>query len=204
MKNSNIRLRSINSLLTDEQGQPTRFLIPAYQRGYRWAPLQVTQLLDDVWEFIQTSKARDPKEFYCLQPLVIKPRSNGEYEVVDGQQRLITIYILLTYLQDIVKVLGKARFQINFETRGEANEPFLQHIDLNRAKENVDFFHICEALKAIEAWFSGRDSMHKLKLLQHFLNDDEAGLNVKVIWFELSEHDDPVAAFTRLNVGKIP
>ncbi|NTV46872.1 MAG: DUF1524 domain-containing protein, partial [Chlorobiales bacterium] len=91
-----------------------------------------------------------------------------------------------------------------FETRGEANEPFLEHIDLSQADKNVDFFHICEAYKAIEAWFSGRDPMHKLKLLQHFLNDDEAGRNVKVIWFELAEHDDPIAAFTRLNVGKIP
>jgi hypothetical protein len=204
MKDSSIRLRSINSLLTDEQGQSTRFWIPAYQRGYRWAPLQVTQLLNDVWEFIQASEEGHRQAFYCLQPLVIKARDGGDYEVVDGQQRLTTIYILLTYLKDMVAILGKTRFQINFETRGEANEPFLQHIDLARAEENVDFFHICEAYKAIESWFSGRDGMHKLKLLQHFLNDDEAGRNVKVIWFELAGHDDPVAAFTRLNIGKIP
>jgi len=204
MKDSSIRLRSINSLLTDEQDQPTRFWIPAYQRGYRWAPLQVTQLMDDVWDFIQTSEGGHRQAFYCLQPLVIKARADGDYEVVDGQQRLTTIYILLTYLSDIAAILGKARFQINFETRGEANEPFLQHIDLDRAEENVDFFHICEAYKAIDSWFSGRDPMHKLKLLQHFLNDDESGRNVKVIWFELAENDDPVAAFTRLNVGKIP
>lgn len=204
MKDSSIRLRSINSLLTDEQGHPTRFWIPAYQRGYRWAPLQVSQLLDDVWEFIQTSEGGNRHAFYCLQPLVIKSRSGGDYEVVDGQQRLTTIYILLTYLKEMVAMLGKTRFQISFETRGEANEPFLQHIDLSRAEENVDFFHICEAYKAIDTWFASRDAMHKLKLLQHFLNDDEAGRNVKVIWFELAEHDNPVAAFTRLNVGKIP
>jgi hypothetical protein len=204
MKDSSIHLRSINSLLTDEQGQPSRFWIPGYQRGYRWAPLQVTQLLDDVWEFTMKSEEGKRQAFYCLQPLVIKARDGGEYEVVDGQQRLTTIYILLTYLKDMVTMLGKARFQISFETRGEANEPFLQHIDLRRAEENVDFFHICEAYKTIEAWFANRDQMHKLKLLQHFLNDDETGRNVKVIWFELAEHDDPVAAFTRLNVGKIP
>ena len=46
--------------------------------------------------------------------------------------------------------------------------------------------------------------MHKLKLLQHLLNDDEAGRNVKVIWFQLADRDNPVDAFTRLNVGKIP
>lgn len=204
MKDSSIRLKSINSILTDEHGEPTRFWIPAYQRGYRWAPLQVTQLLDDVWEFIQKSEEGKRQAFYCLQPLVIKTRSTGDYEVVDGQQRLTTIYILLTYLNDMVTVLGKTRFKIRFETRGEANEPFLENIDLSRAEENVDFYYICEAFNAIKAWFSERDAMHKLKLLQHFLNDDETGRNVKVIWFELSDHDDPVAAFTRLNVGKIP
>ena len=52
MKDSSISIKPISDLLTDSEGQPTRFWIPAYQRGYRWKPLQVTQLLDDVWEFI--------------------------------------------------------------------------------------------------------------------------------------------------------
>ena len=204
MKDSSISIKPVTDLLTDADGQPTNFWIPAYQRGYRWKPLQVTQLLDDVWEFIQNSEDGKRQAFYCLQPLVIKAHKGGRYEVVDGQQRLLTIYILLTYLKDMTTMLGKTRFDITFETRGEANEPFLTEIDLTRAEENVDFFHICEAYKAIDTWFSDRDSMHRLKLLQHFLNDDEAGRNVKVIWFELSEGDNPVDAFTRLNVGKIP
>ena len=204
MENSSICLKSINDLLTDEQGQPTRFWIPAYQRGYRWTPLQVTQLLDDVWEFIQGSEEGSRQAFYCLQPLVIKARDSGDFEVVDGQQRLTTIYILLTYLKDIVSLLGKAPFQIHYETRGEANEPFLEDIDIERAEENIDFFFMCEARKAIETWVSERDSSHTLKLLQHLLNDDEAGRNVKVIWFQLAENDNSVDAFTRLNVGKIP
>lgn len=204
MKDSSICLKPVNDLLADDDGNPTQFQIPAYQRGYRWKPLQVTQLLDDVWEFIQNSDSGSREAFYCLQPIVIKTHADGIFEVVDGQQRLTTIYILLTYLKEITDVLGKSRFNITFETRGESNEPFLAEIDLNRAEENVDFFHICEAYKAVDAWFTNRDSSHKLLLLQHLLNDDEVGRNVKVIWFELSENDNPVDAFTRLNVGKIP
>jgi hypothetical protein len=204
MKEAGIQLRPVNSLLTGAAGQPARYWIPGYQRGYRWTELQVTQLLDDIWEFIQTSEGGSRQAFYCLQPLVIKARPEGDYEVVDGQQRLTTLYILLTYLSEMVAMLGKTRFQLRFETRGAANEPFLAHIDQTRAEENVDFFHISAAYRAIEKWFEGRDGMHKLKLLQHLLNDDEAGRNVKVIWFELAIQDDPVAAFTRLNVGKIP
>src|SRR5437667_3919984 len=173
MSDSTICLKAVNALLTDEQGRPTNYWIPAYQRGYRWSPLQVTQLLDDLWEFIQASEGGNRHQFYCLQPLVIKVLTDGVFEVVDGQQRLTTIYILLTYLKDIVTMLGKTRFKLTFATRGEANEPFLENIDHSRAKENVDFFHICEAYNAVEPWFSNRDGMHKLKLLQHLLNDDE-------------------------------
>ena len=205
MKNTTISTRPITDLLTDGDGNPTRFWIPAYQRGYRWKPLQVTHLLDDVWEFIQDSEGRNRQFFYCLQPLVIKVRENGRcYEVVDGQQRLTTIYILITYLKDIMDDLGKTRFILEFETRGETNKAFLAEIDLKRANENIDFFHICEAFLAIKDWFSKRDEMHKRKLLEHFLNNDEVGRNVKVIWFQLSDTEEAVDAFTRLNVGKIP
>jgi len=204
MNETGIQLRPINSLLKGANGEPASYWIPAYQRGYRWTPLQVTQLLDDIWEFIQHSENQSKESFYCLQPLVMRERTEGEYEVVDGQQRLTTIYILLTYLADLVNVLGKSRYQIHFETRGESNEAFLTNIDVARANENVDFFHISQAWSAIDNWFSDRDSSHKLTLLQHLLNDDVVGRNVKVIWFELGNTDDPVAAFTRLNVGKIP
>ena len=173
MNGSFICLKPINDLLIDEQGQPTRFWIPAYQRGFRWTPLQVTQLLDDVWEYFQGSEERNKQAFYCLQPLVIMASANGKLEVVDGQQRLTTIYILLTYLKDLMIPLKKTQFQIHFETRGEANESFLENIDLSRAEENVDFFHMCRAYDAIEDWFSKRDSMHRITFLQHLLNDDK-------------------------------
>jgi len=204
MNDSTICLKPISALLTDGEGRPTNYWIPAYQRGYRWSPLQVTQLLDDVWDFVQESEGGNRHQFYCLQPLVIKALPDGVFEVVDGQQRLTTIYILLTYLKEMVAMLGKTRFQLTFATRGQANETFLKDIDLTRAEQNVDFFHICQAYRAVEGWFQNRDGMHKLKLLQHLLNDDEAGRNVKVIWFQLAGSDNPVDAFTRLNVGKIP
>lgn len=196
-----IELRSINRLLVDEDGSPARYWIPAYQRGYRWDRLQVTQLLDDIWDFTQASEEKRRTSFYCLQPLVVRKLEDGGYEVVDGQQRLTTIFILLSHRNEILTLLGKQRFSIDYETRDPA---FLDEIDLDRSNENVDFYHICQAWRAIEEWLAGRDRMHALKLLQHLLNDDEAGRNVKVIWYELAPNDDPVAAFTRLNIGKIP
>ncbi|WP_368187197.1 DUF262 domain-containing protein [Aestuariibius sp. HNIBRBA575] len=196
-----IELRSINRLIVDDDGAPARYWIPAYQRGYRWDRLQVTQLLDDIWDFIQASEENRRTSFYCLQPLVVRKLEDGRYEVVDGQQRLTTIFILLSHRKEILTLLGKQRFSIDYETR---DCTFLDEIDLDRSNENVDFHHICQAWRAVEEWLAGRDRMHALKLLQHLLNDDEAGRNVKVIWYELAPNDDPVAAFTRLNIGKIP
>ena len=84
MNDSTICLKPISALLTDEQGHPSNYWIPAYQRGYRWSPLQVTQLLDDVWDFVQESDGGNRQQFYCLQPLVIKVLPSGAFEVVDG------------------------------------------------------------------------------------------------------------------------
>ncbi len=204
MQAHSIELKSVSDLLVDEYGDERRFWIPDYQRGYRWTPLQVTQLLDDVWEFVQR-EAGSRQSFYCLQPVVIKRRSDMSYEVVDGQQRLVTIHILLSYLADIASILGKRSFKIAFATRGSLGEGFLEHIDPNQADDNVDFFHMAAAYKAIETWFSQHDNgMQRLRLLQHLLNDDATGRNVKVIWFELHCSDNPIGAFTRLNIGKIP
>ena len=60
------------------------FLIPDYQRGYRWETQQVTDLLNDISFFYKEF----PGESYSMQPIVVK-RKNGKWEVVDGQQRLV-------------------------------------------------------------------------------------------------------------------
>ncbi len=198
MSDAAICLRPVNDLLKE------RFYVPFYQRGYRWTERQVQDLLNDIWEFQASSEGSDRASFYCLQPIVVKKRTSGEWELVDGQQRLTTILVLLVCLKPLVAALEKTQFVMTFETRSETSGAFLQNIDLARRDENIDYHHICNAYDVINKWFSGRDGSHKLKLLQSLLNDDEVGRNVKVIWYELPDTDDPVEAFTRLNVGKIP
>ena len=107
-----IDLRSVNRLLVDDEGAPAKYWIPAYQRGYRWTGLQVTQLLDDIWDFIQASEKKRRTSFYCLQPLVVRKLGDGRYEVVDGQQRLTSLFILLSRKKDILGLLGKKLFRI--------------------------------------------------------------------------------------------
>ncbi len=180
------------------------FFIHGYQRGYRWTEQQVNDLLNDINEF-------EPKNgsWYCLQPLVVKELKEdtfkrikeeatsleevksllkGRWEVIDGQQRLTTIYLILACLGVTDK------YTIEYETREDSKE-FLEKIS-----ENIDFFYMHKAYETIEKFFD------KKKNQEHFQEDfkDKLLNNVKFIWYEIDEEENPVTVFTRLNMGKIP
>ncbi len=195
MTTNKISLKCIHDLLG------YHFIIPAFQRGFRWTHQQVNDLLDDIWEFTQKD-GKPKKEFYCLQPVVIAPENTG-YSVIDGQQRLTTIYIILSVLNEIKKLLTEENFTIEYETRKDSEE-FLKNIDLSRKEENIDYYHICKAYETIEQWFANKPGSIKLDFLNTLLRDDNSGNNVKVIWYEINEAFDPIDIFTRINMGKIP
>ena len=192
-----LTLKPITDLLDE------RFYIPAYQRGYRWTARQVMDLLDDILSFHKDSDRKGKEAFYCLQPVVVVKRPEGDYELIDGQQRLTTIFLILTFLLPWVERLRKSRFALQYETRPGSAE-FLQSLDVSRMDENIDYYHICQSYQTIERWFSERDSSYEMIILNCLLNSDEIGKNVKVIWYELPDGQKPVDAFVRLNMGKIP
>ena len=154
-----IRLMPVKDLLG------MNFFIPGYQRGYRWKTRQVEDLLDDIYEFMQSGK--DGK--YCLQPLVVKYSASKDrlldklnealkekendiqsayqvlkdyqrWDVVDGQQRLTTIYILLSYLDKT-----KAPYTLQYETR-KGSQDFLKNIR-NLQNTNEAALALCQCHK---------------------------------------------------------
>jgi hypothetical protein len=196
MNEQQISLKSVNALRVDASEAAMQFYIPAYQRGYRWSPLQVEQLLDDIREFTMR-RTPQPEEFYCLQPLVIKARPSGDFEVVDGQQRLTTLLLVLRHFNErLAKKYQLTNYSLAYETRTNLDD-FLNHPTKEAADENVDFFHLYQAIETIERWFGEREAE---------VEDMKSALlnKTKVIWFQLADSDNPVDAFTRLNVGKIP
>ena len=166
------------------------FFIPSYQRGYRWGTDEVNRLLDDVY-------ANGTKN-YCLQPVVV--RKDGErYELIDGQQRLTTLYLIYRYMHNSSGgFLDEPKFSLKYETR-EKSEDFLASVDLSRKDDNIDFWFICNAYETIEKWFADKDKKSTLTNINKFFDE-----NVKIIWYEVGEHEDAIALFTRLNIGKIP
>lgn len=179
--------------------QNFHFLVKDYQRGYKWTREEVTQLLNDIYEF----EPQKENEFYCLQPIVIKEEKvSKEKELIDGQQRCTTIYLILKYL-------GEGTFELDYQTRKESAK-FIKEInslaiagewnkwkDAHLDKDNVDNYHFFEAYRTIQDWFA-EESRYKKRFLDKLLN------KTQVIWYEVEGNIDSIELFTRINSHKIP
>ncbi len=207
---NSIELKSVEDLLG------MSFFIPNYQRGYRWEQTQVKDLLEDILAF---SKTRKEGEIYCIQPLVVSQKDEddilekckeaksledirrylrGTWNVVDGQQRLTTIYLALCYLEIPNK------YEIVYCTRKESskflssfgNENTGAESEQLKYEDNIDFFFMHHAYEAIKFWFKTHND-EKDKFKETLLTD------VKFIWYHVAS-DQEIPVFKRLNIGKIP
>ncbi len=210
---NSIELKSVKDLLG------MSFYIPNYQRGYRWEQTQVIDLLEDILAFSKTRKEED--EIYCIQPLVVSQKDEedilekcrkassleeikrylnlrGTWNVVDGQQRLTTIYLILCFMKI------KERYQIDYSTRRGSIDFLSNFGEINtksesiqdKSEENIDYFFMHNAYKAIEAWFEAHND-DKDKFQKTLLK------NVKFIWYQVASNQE-ISVFKRLNIGKIP
>ncbi len=212
---SNLTEKPISELLG------MNFFIPSYQRGYRWTEQQVEDLLEDINAFTPLPICNSNKKtWYCLQPIVVKEcdeetksKNNLQgtwYEVIDGQQRLTTIFLIIHYANEMW--VGKQKnleFQIRYETREKSFE-FLKNQIIDESKDkaiinfdNIDFHHITKAYDKIHSWVKN----YKNKFNNDFDNNDfqsKFKSDSKVIWYEVNLEKDAIEIFTRINMGKIP
>lgn len=168
------------------------FCVPAYQRGYRWGKDEVERLLDDIW-------ASDGRPYY-LQPVVVKSMHDGRWELIDGQQRFTTLYLIFQFMKDQGLQSTGAGYTLEYETRA-GSQQFLQTPVEELRNANIDFHHIYGAYEYIREWFEkhGHRKQWAANKLYGYLFE-----SVKVIWYEASPDLDSIALFTRLNVGRIP
>ena len=192
-KEESVKMCSIGDLLK------YNFVIPSYQRGYRWRGKngEVQALLEDIKEFIEN---KEKNEEYCLNPIAVKAvkkdNNKEQYNLVDGQQRLTTIYLILKYLNE------DNNFNINYDTK--ENKDFLEKVNENTSEneynQNIDYHHIYKAYVYIKDWF---EEIYKEKFKEN-LEKFKKNLkdNVNIIWYNVGE-DDENEVFQRLNAGKI-
>lgn len=216
------------------------FYIPSYQRGYRWTEKQVGDLLRDLLcfanDFANEGKEKKQDQFYCLQPVIARPitdedklksmfgteynegiLSHGVWEIIDGQQRLTTIFLLYKYLLDQkgwnAETLkeeedGKELYHICYATR-DGSTKFLEGLTMKTIKDNdedilrdnVDYFHMANAFKYISEWIKtdGKTINIRYQLggsLDNIRNSffkllngmsDTKGGSVQILWYEIAE-----------------
>ncbi len=88
-----VNKQSVSELLKTGRTKP--FIIPEYQRPYAWTSEQVETLFEDIWEFATTIGGLDRNGSYFLGSIVSFENENGEQEIIDGQQRITSLFLLL-------------------------------------------------------------------------------------------------------------
>jgi hypothetical protein len=202
--NNKIDTRSVSELILnketpDRQEKVEHYVIPYYQRGYRWEVRHVKYLLKDIDAFISEGTTND----YCLQPIVVTPqidcKGKIEWEVIDGQQRLITLFL-------IFQCINRPKFQLEFEQRPKSTD-FVKQLNENTYKhDDPDFHYMSDAHETIKKFFD-----EKLKTDIGYIDTFNHNMKrVKIIWYEIGTIDDKLTEeekidiFNNLNIGKIP
>lgn len=156
------------------------FFIPSYQRGYRWTKTQIYDLCNDLLEYA-LKPYKDPKSFYSLQPLIVRrehQKINGKetdvIEVIDGQQRLTSIYIIYRALMPHVGITSSEQlkenrdatlYHIYYETRPN-DFTFIENLGFKTIYKgdinDIDIAHIVNAYNYVQQWLKNDiDSDHE-------------------------------------------
>ena len=202
------------------------FEVPNYQRGYRWGKTEVYDLLNDIMDVVKpdvtNSKLREicRKQPYCLQPISFDNTKESEQImiVVDGQQRLTTIFLVLMYItkrfenlsSEVIEELeidDPAEFCKTIHliysdpTRNDVFSRVSAAIDVKNV-ENIDSYFITEAYSHIVEW--GNNNIKKAQALNKFAIKFFYGTSI--IWYEIDKNTDgtPNDYFAKTNTGRIP
>lgn len=114
-----------------------KYLIPIYQRNYAWGKDEIVTLLDDI-----SSNNNE----YFIGSLVVREK-DGVFEVIDGQQRLTTLFLILRYLKHDIKG------ELKFEARQKSNETLEKICDDDKCAD-LPSSEIVDGFKIIEKYFS--------------------------------------------------
>ena len=171
MKENNLPLNNVSISQIYLEGQPQiTYQVPIYQRNYAWEDTEINALVKDVLDSYEKNK----NSVYYIGTLVTYKRGDNLFEVIDGQQRLTTIYLLLKALD--VKIINKLTYtarQISKDTI--ENLPKIPEVYDEGIKNGFDYAK--EAIKNIVG-------ENKEEFTKYFLK------NVKIIHYRVPKDVD--------------
>ena len=169
--NNNVNTLKIGELLTND-----KYFIPIYQRNYSWGDEEISYLIQDLWNAYLNNENKN----YYIGSLVVNKKENGDFEVIDGQQRLTTLTLIMHYF--CMNNLYENDFarNVHFEHRKDSDWA-LEHLELDNI-HNV----FKNALKSIKKyWEADQKTVDKQKSLADFLLT-----KVEIIRTEVPENTD--------------
>ena len=147
-----VKTLTISDLFDDEN--KCKYIIPIYQRNYAWGDDEISSLLQDIKNACEKNKEQDKN--YYIGSLVVCRRENGDFEVIDGQQRLTTLTLIMHHL-------GKLGFKnVFFEHRDESEKALS---NLNSEKLPSNFLQALEIInKGIYVWGDNKTNITRYLL----------------------------------------
>lgn len=146
-------MKKVNSLEVKEIFN-SKYIIPIYQRNYAWESDEIEALLDDIKNYSGVG--------YFIGSLVVREK-DGFFEVIDGQQRLTTLFLILKYLeskQDIEYTEDK----LKFEAREKSNVT-LSKICKDVNLEDLPSAEIASGFSIIRQYLEKNQNFDKNKIL---------------------------------------
>jgi len=143
LNNKNLKEIKIRTLFSASDSE---YIIPIYQRNYAWTKKEIEQLIDDVNDYVSNDNLKSKN--YYIGSLVVYRRDNGLLEVIDGQQRLTTLFILLNVLKNDYKI-DFSSSNLSFESRIKSTNALKKISTDDYVEEDLNF-RILDAKKIIE------------------------------------------------------
>lgn len=137
---NDLKIISVLDIFTDES-----YVVPIYQRNYAWGENEIEQLIEDIY-----GSSHDEIREYFLGNLIVNQIDNNKYEVIDGQQRLTTLFLLVNYLNKLVDSKG-----LQFEAREKSNRTLelIINKNTNNLRDDLKSIEILEGHKIIVRYF---------------------------------------------------
>lgn len=110
------------------------YIVPLYQRAYAWEEKEILQLIHDIYYMDNSEQAQ-----YYLGSLIVD-KNDETYEVIDGQQRLTTLFILAKCLREIGAITEDIPDTLRFSCRDKSNytlKNLHRLIDDERVEESI-------------------------------------------------------------------
>lgn len=171
-----------------------KYIVPLYQRNFAWRRDEIEQLLHDIYEAYKTNRDGN----YFIGSLIVLKRSNGDYEVIDGQQRLTTLSL-------ITKILGiNQEPRLFYDSRPEVEEFFREFYKTgNTTIDYPQTFHLRNAIDYIKETSLDASGKEDIKILDDNNNivdfKDYFANNVILVRVEIPQDTDVASYFEIMN-----